>query len=172
MAKPLTDQPPEDMCLTAAAWRALVASHPIHFRVAGNSMHPTLKHAESLLIEPLLGAPAAGEVVVYLRQGRLIVHRCLRDGRLRGDGRLAADAPVAAADIIGVVRRIGRNGQMLKIGRILPMTTRYYRLRLKMQLEIGRTVKGCLRLLWRNSSPVLLRLPGGRQLVAALKKRT
>lgn len=56
------------------------------------SMHPTLPRGCTLLIAPLArgpapggrGAPSAGDVVVFARDGRLVAHRVLRRTRRGG----------------------------------------------------------------------------------------
>lgn len=86
-----------------AAEILLKKGQPIRFRAAGNSMHPTLRQGDTLIVEPcnptLL---AVGDIVLFKDAGRLFAHRIIRitHSASRAGGpllksRLRLDAPEA-----------------------------------------------------------------------------
>lgn len=140
--------------LDAHAWRALVAGHPVQFRVSGKSMYPTLRPGDTVQIEAKCRDSAVGEVVVYLREERLIIHRFLGNGRYRGDGCLTVDAAVNAADMIGIVRQVERGGRQTMLGRGMPTAARCFRARLWLQSLIHRAARRGKGLLQRGCTLV------------------
>ena len=97
----------------------LAESGAVTLRVQGWSMWPALRRGEPVEVEACtVESLRPGDVVVVGRRsgdGRvLIVHRLLTHtgGQLvlRGDMRPDPDAPVDAADVIGVARRVQRRG--------------------------------------------------------------
>jgi hypothetical protein len=82
------------------------------------SMVPHLRGGDAVLLAPLAGPPAAGDLLLFRQQDYWVVHRCLgwarsRDGRdgfrTRGDGRNDLDPHVLAEDVraraVGLRRR-------------------------------------------------------------------
>ena len=88
--------------------------------VTGSSMFPCLRPGDLLEIRGPTGVIQTGEVVVFERCGRLVVHRVHRvvnrNGDLlitRGDRLRYPDAPVSAAAILGCVTAIERRGRRI-----------------------------------------------------------
>ncbi len=71
-----------------------------------------------------IGQISTGDVVLFIREGRLIAHRVVsRTGDpvnpcliTRGDAQLAQDSPVTAAELLGKVAFILRAGKQLEPG--------------------------------------------------------
>jgi signal peptidase I len=89
------------------------------FLVQGHSMIPQVQDRSLVLVRPVRGEPAPGEMVVYRnnQEGFPVVHRIhdksAAGWRLQGDANYCPDPwPVAPADIIGrvcwVLPRLGR----------------------------------------------------------------
>ncbi|MGA6971565.1 MAG: S24/S26 family peptidase [Candidatus Binatus sp.] len=100
------------------------AGHDVRVRVSGSSMLPTLWPGDELLVRAHGSAePSRGELVLFVRDGRLCTHRLI--GRLdgagaaqlimRGDTAIASDPPVAASEILGTVALISRGGREVQI---------------------------------------------------------
>jgi signal peptidase I len=83
--------------------------------VTGSSMFPCMRPGDLLEIRRPSAAIQTGDVVVFERHGRLVVHRVVdRTGDLlitRGDRLRHPDAPVSAAAILGCVTAIERRGR-------------------------------------------------------------
>ena len=86
--------------------------------VTGSSMFPCMRPGDLLEIRRPSAAIQTGDVVVFERHGRLVVHRVHRvegpSGDLlitRGDRLRHPDAPVSAAAILGCVTAIERRGR-------------------------------------------------------------
>ena len=86
-------------------------------RVSGTSMVPAIRPGDLVSVERASAAEIApGEIVVFAREGRLIVHRVvaktgsLGDGYLvtRGDRTRRNDALVSSAELVGRVTEIAR----------------------------------------------------------------
>jgi signal peptidase I len=85
--------------------------------VTGSSMFPSMQPGDLLEIRRPAGPIQTGDVVVFKRHGRLVVHRVVgQTGDLfitRGDRLRYPDAPVPAADILGFVTAIERRGRRI-----------------------------------------------------------
>jgi len=83
--------------------------------VTGSSMFPCMQPGDLLDVRRPAGPIETGDVVVFQRQDRLVVHRVVgRTGDLiitRGDRLRYPDAPVPAAEILGCVAAIERGGR-------------------------------------------------------------
>ena len=86
-------------------------------RVSGTSMVPAIRPGDLVSVERARAAEIApGEIVVFAREGRLIVHRVVArtgspgDGYLvtRGDRTRRNDALVSSAELVGRVTQIAR----------------------------------------------------------------
>jgi signal peptidase I len=95
-------------------------SGQIQLKVAGTSMVPVLWPGDLLTIshsEPASLAPDS--IIVFRQDDRLIVHRLLRrEGAMlvtRGDARPCLDVPIAAADVVGRVETIHRDGRSVRL---------------------------------------------------------
>ena len=80
------------------------------FEVVGESMAPILDGIQRIRARMGECRPRFGEIVLFYRAGNLIAHRVVgRSGeglRTRGDAATGFDAPVAAADLLGVVTHL------------------------------------------------------------------
>jgi len=85
--------------------------------VTGSSMFPSMQPGDLLEIRRSAGPIQTGDVVVFERHGRLVVHRVVgQTGDLlitRGDRVRYPDAPVPAAAILGCVTTIERRGRRI-----------------------------------------------------------
>jgi signal peptidase I len=95
--------------------------------VTGSSMFPCMQPGDLLEIRRPTAPIQTGEVVVFQRHDRLVVHRVIgRTGDLlitRGDRLRYPDAPVPAAEILGCVAAIERRGR-----RVYPRLTFFCRI--------------------------------------------
>ncbi len=100
------------------------SSHPVSeeglcwIPVNGDSMWPSLRAGDVACVEPLVGEPGLGEVVLARLAEALVVHRVLRREasgyRLRGDNSDAEDPLLPPSRVLGRVRR---GGEVLEQGR-------------------------------------------------------
>ncbi|MBR4490212.1 signal peptidase I [bacterium] len=84
---------------------------PQYFTVVSSSMEPVLKIGDKVTATPVeIDELKAGQVVVYRRDSRYIVHRIVKiEGFVAltaGDNVRKFDAPISVFDIIGVVKNI------------------------------------------------------------------
>jgi len=91
----------------------------LRLRVTGSSMLPTLRPDDELLIRQCRAEDAApGDVVLYIRQSRLFVHRvisrCASRLVTQGDGLADADVPVSAHELLGKVVSAIRRGRPVR----------------------------------------------------------
>jgi len=92
----------------------------------GSSMEPTVPGGSFLSIEPLCGAPAIDELIVFVQdRGELLCcHRVIaRDERgylTQGDRHKAPDGFARPEQIVGVVRRFALGGRDYRVGPGLP----------------------------------------------------
>jgi len=96
---------------------------PFRFRASGFSMAPFIKDGDVLTVSPVPDPPPGlGDVAAFLHpvSGRLAIHRIVaqkKSGyRLKGDGTDAADGLVPQANIIGIIRKVERNGHRVLLG--------------------------------------------------------
>ena len=103
---------------------SLRAGHEVRVRVAGSSMVPALWPGDELLVRALpLAEPSRGDLLLFVRDGRLCTHRLVDmldqagAARLvtRGDAALQCDPPVAPSEILGRVALITRGGRDIPI---------------------------------------------------------
>jgi len=102
----------------------LRAGHEVRVRVAGSSMVPALWPGDELLIRALsLAEPSRGDLLLFVRDGRLCTHRLVDwfdhagAARLitRGDAAPQCDPPVAPSEILGMVALVTRGGREIPI---------------------------------------------------------
>ena len=84
---------------------------PQYFTVVSSSMEPVLKIGDKVTATPVeIDELKGGQVVVYRRDSRYIVHRIVKiEGFVAltaGDNVRKFDAPISVFDIIGVVKNI------------------------------------------------------------------
>ncbi len=92
----------------------------VRFSARGGSMRPTIRGGEAITVTPVaIEAVAAGDIVLFRRRGRMVVHRVLRVLRegdvvrflTRGDASVAADPPLEACHVLGRVVAVERDGR-------------------------------------------------------------
>ncbi len=75
--------------------------------LVGESMHPTLPSGSLLIVKPLTGEPAAGDVLVFVWADQLVAHRLIVNHRQRmitqGDNCALPDPILPPDHIIGQV---------------------------------------------------------------------
>ena len=93
------------------------------FRAQGFSMHPCIRDGDVITISPLEDrAPRMGEVAAFLDQEtkKLMVHRVIarvRGGYLiKGDSNCGPDGLLVFENLIGVVKRVERDGKTVCLG--------------------------------------------------------
>jgi signal peptidase I len=93
------------------------------FRAQGFSMHPFIQDGDVITVSPLEGrAPKMGEVAAFWNHetGKLMVHRViarLREGYvIRGDSNCEPDGLLGFENLIGVVKRVERDGKTVCLG--------------------------------------------------------
>lgn len=95
----------------------------VRLRVLGTSMVPSIHPGDLISVQRAgLSDIAAGEIALYLREGRLFAHRvvaCAGSSQqpllvLRGDRLSQNDAPVCASEFLGRVHQIERDGRLLQ----------------------------------------------------------
>lgn len=96
----------------------------LRLRATGHSMLPAIWPGDTLVIEQRNFAHIApGDIVLYFRQNKFFAHRVLRtlgateNPRLitQGDALPNQDAPVSAAELLGRVSEIFRDGQCIRL---------------------------------------------------------
>jgi hypothetical protein len=113
----MTAEPPGQSAARLALFELYAAqSAVVWVGAAGSSMRPWIPSGASILVDFGARSAALGEVAVYRRGTLIIAHRVVAppaaDGGLatKGDGQLTFDGPVAAGDLLGVVRAV-RSGE-------------------------------------------------------------
>jgi signal peptidase I len=106
----------------------------LRLKVSGTSMLPDLLPGDVVALEACApGELVVGEMALFRREGRLVLHRVIgfTDGGLltQGDALTCADPPVAAVDVLGKVVKVTRRdwqskarrrtGWRLQAGRLL-----------------------------------------------------
>ncbi len=131
----------------------------VRFRASGNSMHPTIRQDEVVVVTPVEAAHLAlGDIVLSRCGEKLTAHRLVRFDKenrtgatsactkrrsmyiLRGDACNASDLPIAASRIVGKVIAVERRGRLVNpYGRRSEWGRRIYRfgIRLKSILPTG-----------------------------------
>jgi signal peptidase I len=111
---------------------ALANGTIVRFRAEGNSMYPTIRDGEAIMVAAVSTEKVLRGDVLLCRHGhRLLAHRVVgmtrrgsgRFFELRGDAKASCDAPVGAGAVIGRVIGVHRNG------RVTPLCGRAARLR-------------------------------------------
>lgn len=135
----------------------------IRFRASGQSMTPTIQDGEAITVAPVHVVDVRrGDILLY-RSGRgLLAHRVVRiepqrDGApqltLRGDASLTEDEPIAAAQVLGRVVSVERDG------REFALAGRGARWR-RVAVKAGAQLKGLIRVASSARSGVFLKRRG------------
>jgi len=118
--------------------------------VTGSSMFPCMQPGDLLEIRRAAGPIQTGDVVVFERHGKLVVHRVVdKTGDLlvtRGDRVRYPDASVPAAAILGCVVAIERRGRRIAprltlLNRIASSVLRYTEFGTRVALYFARMVR-------------------------------
>ena len=87
---------------------------------SGQSMHPTVRHADFVLVAPLRRKVRRGDIVLVPLGTRLMLHRVasLLDDVVvtRGDARERNDAPIARDAIVARAIAVRRKGEVTPLG--------------------------------------------------------
>src|SRR4030042_3995951 len=88
--------------------------------VCGTSMLPLLREGDRILVSHELSEVQQGDILVFQREEGLVAHRCVRitrrpvEGRIyqtKGDNCANFDSPLSAAEVLGVVNLVSRDGK-------------------------------------------------------------
>ena len=117
--------------LGPAEWRDLVRQANLFFTVVSDSMRPSFRKGDEVLLVPFDAPPRPGQVLAYFRHAdqMLVTHRYHGQGRFRGDNALAFDPPVADADIVALVAKVRRGGLEFPVPPRTPLPAQLRRLR-------------------------------------------
>jgi signal peptidase I len=143
--RPMTDLTHSLKCELAS--ESLRVSGSLRLKVSGWSMLPTIWPGDTLIISRLDGRELlSGEIALYQREGRFIVHRVLSKSNggtshvlTRGDAMLQHDAPVPSGDLLGRVDFILRNGKSIEPSKSLCLSQRAVA-RLAQRSDVGARV--------------------------------
>lgn len=101
----------------------LERGEPFRFEAPGFSMSPFVRDGDAITVSPLSdAAPRLGDVVAFIRPetSKLVVHRVVgkQDGAflIQGDNAEETDGPVPAANVLGRVTRVERDGKPVRLG--------------------------------------------------------
>jgi len=96
---------------------------PFRFRANGCSMTPFIKDGDLLTVYPFRGKPPGlGDVLAFSHPAsdKLTVHRVVAQKkplyRTKGDSTDATDGLVPQSNLIGIVRKVERNGHKVLLG--------------------------------------------------------
>ena len=91
----------------------------------GQSMHPTIRHADVVLLSPLRGGVKRGDIVLVPWGHGLMLHRVDKiddeNVRTKGDARDSCDPPTARGDVLGRAIAVRRRDNL----RLLTPTLRF-----------------------------------------------
>lgn len=116
--------PTREDCARSMAVEILQASGKLQLRVTGSSMLPTLWPGDLLTLQSTASDPICpGEIVLFQREDRLVIHRVVRlsshrqqDGVMtRGDSMAQDDAPIAVSDVLGRVTEVRRGPRTISV---------------------------------------------------------
>ena len=118
----------KELLLSGAALEELMGAvldknAPFRFRANGCSMAPIIKDGDLLTVYPFRGKPPGlGDVLAFSHpvSGKLTVHRVVAQKkplyRIKGDGADITDGLVSQSNLIGIIRKIERNGHKVLLG--------------------------------------------------------
>ena len=101
-------------------WRAAEEPRPARLTVTSDSMRPLLRVGDGVVVQPIdPHALQPGDVIVVRRGGDWITHRLVtvdeRGWHTHGDNTRCGDEAASAAQIVGRVIAIERNGQTIDL---------------------------------------------------------
>jgi signal peptidase I len=113
----------------------LKRGHRVRFRAKGNSMHPTIRHGEAIVVEPVSAAEVkTNDIALYRTERGVVAHRVIRRADpwvgltttrdeagassgptfiTRGDAAGDPDEPVSPEQILGKVVAVERRGRSI-----------------------------------------------------------
>ena len=150
-SEPAREQQKRDLAV-----EVLRASGQVRLAARGYSMLPSLWPGDVLTLQAAtLDSLAAGDLVLFVGEGRFFVHRVLRRTQIegqtrvvtRGDSMPREDQPVSADEVLGKVVSVERHGRILAR---VPASSLFVR-GLGLALAWGRLRSVVLRLRQRNS---------------------
>jgi hypothetical protein len=100
----------------AQAVRMARPQAPWWLRLTGYSMAPALVENDELLVEPRIGMPRLGEVIVFPHNGRLVAHRVIgvaKPLRTAGDASRGQIERVPYEEVLGTVISARRDGRTI-----------------------------------------------------------
>lgn len=109
--------------LTELLGATLARGAPFRFNARGSSMHPFIRNGDVITIAPLRNTHLrAGDVVAFKRFGtsRMVIHRIVgkKNGSfmIQGDNVSGTDGVVPAAELLGRVTKVEREGRNCRLG--------------------------------------------------------
>ncbi len=113
---------------------------PWSLQLTGNSMHPTIRHGDDLLVHPAQSAPRLGDVIVFAQQDILVAHRVIGHGAgvfiTAGDASSGVRELVTQNSIAGVVKCVRRNGRVVHARLSSPLAGAILRVRLALKYHL------------------------------------
>ncbi len=98
----------------------LSRGHSVRFRAEGDSMHPTIRRGEAIVVEPVSAAGLRkGDVALYRAERGITAHRVVGVDvtrlHMRGDAIASANEPVDRHQILGRVVLVEREGRRIDL---------------------------------------------------------
>ena len=99
----------------------LSLGYGVRFRTKGTSMRPAIRDGETIIVEPVSPADVKrGDVIFCRTDDGVIAHRVVSVKRrasfiLRGDAMQSCDEPVSAAQVLGRVVSVERDGRSIAV---------------------------------------------------------
>ncbi len=126
--------------------------YPIRFRASGQSMKPTIKDGEIIIIEPVNAENInRGDIILCRMERGVIAHRVMaieHEGSkqprfiLRGDSATSDDQAIAASDILGRVVGVERGGRAVNLSSVSAKKLAIIKTFLyKLQVRLAATLK-------------------------------
>jgi signal peptidase I len=141
----------------AVAGGLLSRGRRVRFRAEGDSMHPTIRGGEAIIVEPVSPPDLEnGDIALHHSRRGVTAHRVVRiESRgeqasvflTRGDASDICDEPVDASKILGKVVSVERNGRTidlnsLKARMVYALLCRAYRLRRTIRYQLSAVLRG------------------------------
>lgn len=118
--------------LSSLSRDVLSAAVLIRLQAPGNSMRPTIRHNDIILVETLETVVRLGDIVLFLSAAsRLTAHRVVmvdeqRGYLMRGDANQACDGWIGSEQILGRVVAIQRGRKTIAVNRVPFPIYRFY----------------------------------------------
>jgi signal peptidase I len=112
---------------TALSADLLRHGHSVRFRATGESMHPTIRQGEAIIVAPVAPSDVRfADIILYQAPKGVIAHRFIRRPKangvvesflVRGDASDTCDEPVPADHILGKVIMVERGDRLIALDR-------------------------------------------------------